>query len=72
MHVNKDILSWLTKCPPGDNNFKVNLQKADVATLEAALRELPAEKTKTARRLIEARLKRNRKLNKKYLGRGSI
>jgi hypothetical protein len=55
-HDDDRHLSWLTKVPTSDINFKVHLEAANVTTLRAALED--PNLTKTARKAIEGKLRR--------------
>jgi hypothetical protein len=61
MSIQPDILSWLTHCPAGDDNFRANLDRANSETLREALEH---RLSLTATRRIEARLRRLRRLGK--------
>jgi hypothetical protein len=54
--VDLDCLNWLTETPHGDVNFKTNLQRANAATLRAALE--CETLSKAARKAIEAALRK--------------
>jgi hypothetical protein len=52
--IDEEVLGWLT-APVTDPNFRANLDRANVATLRAALSQV---QTKTGRERIEARLRK--------------
>jgi hypothetical protein len=57
--IDKNILDWLTKCPASDTNFRINLDRANIETIEEALK-YPGQ-TKTAIRFLESKLRRLKK-----------
>ena len=54
--VNYKVLPWLTTVPASDQNFKINLEQANLRTLAEALHA--NNLTKTARQKIEAQFKK--------------
>lgn len=58
MEVDQEILRWLTNMPEGDVNFKSNLERANEATIRAALDEVGG---KVGKKVCEVALKRQLK-----------
>ena len=56
--MDKEILSWLTTVPAADGNFQAHLVRADMETLEAALKSPGL--SKLARQKINSKLERVR------------
>lgn len=52
----KENLKWLVGCPSGDINFKNHLDYSNIETLQEALKDNSI--SKTARRVIESRIKK--------------
>lgn len=59
--INKEILSWLITVPASDMNFKVNLQQANLETLQESLKNNSL--SKLARKSIESRIKKLQRCN---------
>lgn len=53
--------SWLQNCPPSDINFKSELAKANIETIEAVLEDLTPDGNKSRRKILESRLRRLRR-----------
>jgi len=58
MEVDKEILNWLTNMPEGDVNFKSNLERANEATVRAALDTVGGV---VGKKVVEVALKRQLK-----------
>lgn len=57
--MNTEILKWIIGVPTGDINFKTNIDRANIATLMAALMELQGKiGSVTACKIISARIKK--------------
>ena len=59
MEVDKVVLSWLVTVPSGDINFWTNLKRANIETIEEALKAENLGKTKTL--ILERRLRKLKK-----------
>lgn len=64
--INAEIKSCLLHRRASDAKWKESLQKVDLATLEAVMKELPTTAGKTARRQMESRLRKLQNLELKW------
>lgn len=59
MEINKEILNWIVNVPASNNNFKLNLKKANLQTCREALKNNCL--SKGARKAIEVQIRRLKK-----------